>query len=372
MSAAPKLADRAKIVKVDAAPSRANDHEPATLVEFLDHDDLFTPEPAANLLVAALGIAPGPPVGIFGQSYVGKSIVAAAGGMAVALGRDFWGVYPTRAGNWHHFDHEQGRRRMKSIVQRLAVGFAANTEDLRGRIRVAIYPPLNLTTTDAIDHYARAFDGAAVATLDALKGLTPGIDENSSVMRDYMGVLARASEKTGCVPILLHNVGKTPLDGKRPRKESARGSSAIFDECATAFVMTTKKGEDIHVSHEKDRELGNAVSDFGLRIVDVDVNGNPRGGLRVMYIDRDESKANGEAQSGPAFRALTSRVLEGLRKNRGIAGSDALALAIGMGAPAVRAAIAQLEAEGQSVRRKGPNGRGARLYATIDAPKEES
>ncbi len=224
------------------APFGGEEEPSAPLVEFIDHDDLFTPEPKANLLVANLGIAPGPATGVFGQSYVGKSIVSMAGGMAISLGRQFWGMWSVRRGVWAHFDHEQGRRRSKTLVQRLAAGYGATKEDLRGSIRVAVYPPLNLTTVGAVDHYARAFEGCAVATLDALKGLTPGVDENSSEMRDHMGVLRLASEKTGCTPILLHNAGKSPKDGDRPRKEAGRGSSAIFDECQSVFVMTAKKG----------------------------------------------------------------------------------------------------------------------------------
>jgi hypothetical protein len=52
--------------------------------------------------------------------------------------------------------------------------------------------------------------------------------------------------------------------------------------------MTAKKEEPAHVSHEKDRELGSTVADFGLRIEDVPTDdGNPKGGLRVVHLDRE-------------------------------------------------------------------------------------
>jgi hypothetical protein len=269
---------------------------PGPTIEFLDHDDLFSPEPKADLLVGALGIAPGPVTGFFGQSYVGKSIIAMASGMSIGLGRDLLGVWRVRRGRWAHLDYEQARRRSKTIVQRLAYGFGVGKEELREWMRVAIYPPINLTSQGALDHYSRAFDGCAVATLDALKGLTPGVDENSSQMRDYMGILARASEKTGCVPILVHNAGKTGPEGKgkRPRQEAGRGSSAIFDECQSVFVATAEKGEATHVSHEKDRELGATVPDFYVRIVDVPSTDDPKAGLRVMHLDLEQVEADAD------------------------------------------------------------------------------
>jgi hypothetical protein len=292
--------------------------EPKALIEFIDHDDLYTPDPPADLLVPALGICAGPSTGFFGQSYVGKSIATMSAAMAVALGRELWGQWPVRRGRWVHLDYEQGRRRVKRLVQRLSVGFGVTKDETRDWLRVAVYPTVNLTTKDAIDHYARAFDGCAVATLDALKGLTPGIDENSSQMRDFMGVLRIASEKTGCVAILNHNAGKPPPVGQRARKHEGRGSSGIFDECQTVFVATGEKGSPILVTHEKDRELGKTIPDFALRIVDVEERGDPQAGLGVLTLDATEKLQ--QAAEPPAARKAAAReaakLQESERKHR--------------------------------------------------------
>src|SRR5690606_5924740 len=128
-----------------------------------------------------------------------------------------WGRHHVRTGVWVHFDYEQGRKLTKNRVQRLAVGFGVDKEALRGRMRVAIYPEVNLTTPQALKHYVEAMTGATVATIDALKGITPGIEENSSAIRDYMRVLSMASEQTGCAVLLIHHAGKDP--GKKARKE---------------------------------------------------------------------------------------------------------------------------------------------------------
>lgn len=275
-----------------------------TAITFLDHDDLFSEDARnENLVIPDLGIGAGPPVGLFGQGFVGKTIMAMSMGMAVALGNPVWGRHRVRQGTWVHFDYEQGRRETKKRVKRLALGFGATKEDLRGRLRVAIYPSVDLTTADALEHYVEAMSGAAIATIDALKGITPGVEENSSAMRDYMRTLSMASERTGCTVLLIHHAGKDP--GKKARKEMGRGSSAIYDECQSVFVVTGDKNEDKRVTHEKDRELGELVPEFSLRIEDVpsgDVEEedvsldefDPKAGLRVVVPGQPETEPQAE------------------------------------------------------------------------------
>jgi Bifunctional DNA primase/polymerase, N-terminal/AAA domain len=283
--------------------------EPKALIEFIDHDELYTPDPPADLLVPALGICAGPSTGFFGQSYVGKSIATMAAAMAIALGRELWGQWAVRRGPWAHFDYEQGRRRCKRLVQRLSVGFGVTKDETRDWLRVAVYPVVNLTTKDAVDHYSRAFEGCAVATLDALKGLTPGVDENSSQMRDFMGILRMASENTGCVAIVNHNAGKPPPVGQRARKHEGRGSSGIFDECQTVFVATGEKGLPVLVTHEKDRELGKTVADFALRIVDVEERGDPQAGIGVL-VEGVELSELGSQSARRAAKEQERRMVE--------------------------------------------------------------
>jgi hypothetical protein len=342
--------------------STSTDERP--LVEFIDHDDLFAPEPKASLLVPDLGLAPGPPVGVFGESYVGKSIVTMAGGMAVTLGREFWGLYPVRAGLWVHLDYEQGRRRTKTLVQRLAAGFGATKDDLRGKVRVAVYPSLNLTTASAVDHFARAFDGAAVVTADALKAMTPGVDENSSQIRDYMGALRIASEKTGATVLLNHNAGKPSPEKSRARKYTGRGSLAIFEECQSVFVLTAEKGEPTFVTHEKDRDLGMLVADFGLRIEDVPTDdGNPKGGLRVVHLDREQLKPTASTTATkPAtdFDALKVAILDVVRQTPELKSSNAIEARVKGSRTKVLQAVRELLADGRLLQ---PGGEGSAYRA---------
>lgn len=288
--------------------------EPTRVIEgvtFLDFDDLIAPEPDANLIVPALGLGPGPVSGFWGQGYGGKTITAMSAGVSVATGKPLFGVYSCRRGVWAHFDHEQGRRHTKRRFVRLMVGMGLHPEEARGRARIAIYPRLNLTTKQAEDAYARLLDGVDFATIDALRGVTPGIDENSSEVRDYIDILGRVSERTGTTIVLIHHAGKTPAQG-RPRKEAGRGSSAIYDAHSSVFVFSGEKGAPVLVTHEKDRELGYTLPDFGLRIEDVEVDDNPKAGLRVVHLEA-EQMAGRSAKPGERFESLKLSIVRLVR-----------------------------------------------------------
>lgn len=329
-------------------------------IVFLAHDDLFSPEPEnENLVVSALGIGSGPPVGVFGQGFVGKTILSMSLGMSVALGRPLWGQYPVSQGVWVHFDYEQGRRETKKRVQLLARGFGVWRGDLQDRMRVAVYPETNLTSPEALKHYVEAMSGASIATIDALKGITPGIEENSSAMRDYIRTLSLASEKTGCAVVLIHHAGK--FDGKKARKEMGRGSSAIYDECQSVFVVTGERDQDKRVTHEKDRELGSLVPEFALRFEDVPCIGD---------VDSDDDVSLDDTEKGLRVTVIeglsaSDRIVSFLDKSGGtFAGSKtALVGEIGMNRSECYAGLAVLESKGRvrvekkSVKEGRPQGR---------------
>lgn len=339
---------------------------PPDLAPCVSVDDLFAPQGEAAFLVRGLGVSPGAPTGLFGQGYVGKTIIAQTLGMAVSLGAPVWGVYAVRRGRVLHLDHEQGLRVTATRYQRLARAAGVWADDFRGWLDVAIHPRLNLTTPSAEEHYARLFDGRALAILDSLKGATPGVDENTSAIRDYMQCLARASERTGCAVLLLHHAGKTVVGGERPRKESGRGSSAIFDECQTVYVMTAAKGEPVRVSHEKDRELGSLLDDFGLRVEDVAIDGDPRAGLRVVHLEPEQINAAPQGPTGAAQARACERILAFLTKHGTFGGSKgALAQAIGMKRTDCFDALSTLEA----ARRLGVVGSRGAKYIKILSPE---
>jgi hypothetical protein len=330
-----------------------------SLVSMLGADELFVPQPDANFVVAALGMAPGPPTAFFGQGYVGKTIFAMSLGLSVASGKPAWGVHRVREGRVLHLDHEQGRRVTSKRFQRLARAMGLGPEELRGLWESAIYPRVNLTTPGAEDIYTRLFEGKVLVILDALKALTPGVDENSSEIRDYMGILSRASEATGATCLLIHHAGKTPAAGApKPRKEMGRGSSGIFDECGNVFVLTGEKGAPALVTHEKERELeGRTLPNFGLRIIDVQVGDDPASGLAVEHLEGEQLARLGaktkEASEKKAvvvgaeairtfFRKLEGRAFEGSKTE--------LRDAVRIGKGPFSTALSQLMADGELVR----------------------
>ncbi len=335
-------------------------------VDLLGVDEIFASQPDANLLVPALGISPGAPTGLFGQGYVGKTILATSVGLSVATGRPVWGIYRVRQGPVLSLDYEQGKRVTAIRTQRIARGMDVDPEALRSTMSWGILPRLRLTTPGAEDLFCRVFDGYALVILDALKGLTPGVEENSSEIRDYMGTLTRASERTGATCLLLHHAGKTPPVGNRPRKEMGRGSSGIFDECQTVFVATSEKGAAVYVSHEKDRELGSTVQDFGLRIEDVEIDGNPKAGLRVVHLEASQAKPTRDLDA--EMKAGIDMVRDCIRKNPGVAGAESVRALLGIATGKVRPALQTLIATGEVVNTLR---RGARLYLREAVPRDE-
>ncbi len=351
--------------------------QPSIPVRCLNADEFFAAENVESLTIPALGIGAGPVNGWIGQAWSGKTISICSMGLAVATGKPLWGTWNVHRGPWLHLDYEMGRRQTKKTIHRLARGLGIIDDDLRelisdGFIRVAILPDLRLTSDQAADQFRRAFAGVRLVTCDSLRPMLGGLDENSSQVRGYIGALSSASDSSGAAVELIHHAGKTPNEGsQRTRKEMARGSSGILDEFQSMFVQSKKKGEALSlVTHEKDRALGQAVADFGLRIDDVQADGDPKWGLVVCHIDRAEltaAKPTGDARLAKAVEA----VRECIRSHPGIAGTDAVRAIVGLDALLVRASVNTLCDNGEVVQRKVPGrGNGRRLYLSHAAPPE--
>jgi len=344
-------------------------------IHVLTTEQLFAEEISDSLLLPKLGIGSGPPIGIVGQAYAGKSLLSLSLGLSVSFERPVWGAWKARQGSWLHLDYDQGRRHTKSRIHRLALGLGISPDELRaghdgGAFAIAIYPELLLTNPKALQLLCKAFEGKSLVTLDALRPMLGGVDENSSQVRALIHLLSSASESTGAAVVLLHHAGKTPIEGKRARKEISRGSSGIVDELQSLFVMTKIKGDrQALVTHEKDRELGYLVDDFGLTIEDIHTDdGNPKGALRVTV-----AKVQNAAEE--AVQKTLLAVREYVFRMPGVAGIGVLADGLGMRKQSVGAAVNQLLAEGVIIARfSTPQGGGkmVQFYLATAAPKEES
>lgn len=218
------------------------------------------PEPVP-WVVKRLHLAPGRPLGLIGYAGVGKTLLAADLALAVA-GRpehaSCWGgVKVDRQGPAVHIDLEVGERLLRTRYHKLAVGRWSHISEWAGRLAFTCFPPWSLARAEAEELLCQTLDGKVLAVIDSLVMSTPGIDENSSRISDYLGVLPRVSERTGCSIVLLHHAGRPPADGPRALEQEGRGSTGIEGIWGSKWVV--RPVEDIRalfVGHGKTQYEG--------------------------------------------------------------------------------------------------------------------
>lgn len=296
-----------------------------------------------------------------GYGYSGKTMALQAMLLGLAAGLKVWGAYPVRPCRVVHVDKEQGRRLTHLRYQRLARPMGIDLCDLGNAINTIIMPPLSLSSTCA-DDWLRVMDGRDLLLLDSMRAASPGQDENSSDIRAGLDMLGEISERTGCRAIVIHHARK-PGDHAPSGRYSIRGSSAIFDALDCAYVFSANKGEPIQVQHEKARSDGELVDDFALVVSDVEIDGNPRAGLRV---DVRGAELIAERRAEHAAANLTDRTKRDAEKLRRVIattpglGSAELRGAAGLPGDRVALALAHVgdaieireEKRGRSVRRR--------------------
>jgi hypothetical protein len=255
-----------------------------------------------------------------------------------------------------HLDYEQGARLTSERYQRLARALGIAREELRGRLEVAVHPGLYTDDRDAEDRLLRELDGVDLVLIDAYAPSAPTVDENSSESRKPLDMLARVSEKTGAVAVVIHHARKPSKEQVGGARTSIRGSSALFDASGSVFVFSgEEKNGPIVVSHEKCRARGVLAPDFSLLVEDVEVDGDPRAGLRVRVVQRSVQSSGEDAVDADADHVLS--VIVG---HPGVAKAELRRLA-GRSNPATDAAVERLLRTGRIEER--PNGRRRELYA---------
>lgn len=237
----------------------------AKQITFLTDDELWGADPPdQSSIVASLGISYGPPTILVGQSYTGKTLISMSLGIAIAGARLIWSRHLARSGVYVHLDYEQGLSETKRRIQRLALGMGLTRADLESKIKVSIFPAVNLTTPKAVEEFTRIMTGARVLVVDSLKAVTPGTEENSSNLRDLIRVLTAASEKSKCAVIIIHHAGKGD-------EEDPRGSSAIRDEASTIYSVTGSARSTKTIRNSKNRPRSELTPDFGLSFREPDI-----------------------------------------------------------------------------------------------------
>ena len=271
-------------------------------IQWISTDAIFAPLPPTPWLSKELGLCPGRPALVAAYGYSGKTIISQSAAMSFATGRELWAHFATGTPRRvRHFDYEQGQHATRKRYHRLALGMDIDPRELGGRLELAVFPNVYLNSTDAYDVYARETEGCGLVFLDALRGATPGEDENDSKMRACLDMLSRVSEKNGATFQVLHHAGKTKEGHKDPR-QILRGSSAVFDACGSVLVLSGDKDEPRLVQQVKApaEAEGTAVGQFYLRIEDVEVNGNARAGVKVTYAETLEENPGTAPNSAPS------------------------------------------------------------------------
>jgi hypothetical protein len=330
-------------------------------LQLLDVDAIFAPLPSVPWLVLGLDMCPGAPTLLAGYGFSGKTLAAQSLALSVATGRPTWGYYETRRGRVVHIDLEQGARLTSERYQRLARGMGIHPDELRGQLAVAALPTLRLTDPRAKEQLLRVCDGAALLIIDSLRAGAPDIEENSSQFRGCLDMLTSVSEKTGATPKLLHHARKPTQDGSGGAKATIRGSSAIFDACASVLVMSAEKGEPALITHEKARTSGITAEDFALRIEDVASGADPRWGLRVSTVGSEAVKDTREAKKAARKRAavdtVSDRVVRFVLEHPGCS-QNAILQGVDGNNPDKRSAIELLVSNGRVRREEHPSGNG--------------
>jgi hypothetical protein len=326
----------------------------SSALTLLDVDALFAPLPPVPWLVRGLDMCPGAPTLLAGYGFSGKTLAAQSLALSVATGRPTWGYYETRRGRVVHIDLEQGARLTSERYQRLARGMGIHPDELRGQLAVAALPSLRLTDSSAREQLLRVCDGAALLIVDSLRAGAPDIEENSSQFRGCLDMLTDVSEKTGAAPLVIHHARKPQQDAVGGAKATIRGSSAIFDACASVLVLSGEKGEPVLVTHEKARTSGITAEDFGLRIEDVASGADPRWGLRVSTLAGQALEDRQREREARRLSGIAEPVLRFVLEHPGCSQNDILANVPGKGVD-VRRALASLVDAGRVVREQGKN-----------------
>jgi hypothetical protein len=271
------------IYSAPTSPTSAND------TGILLPPEIFAPLPPLPYTIAALGIAPGAPTLWSGYGFSMKTLSAQSLALSIASGKPVWGVYNVTRGRVLHIDYEQGERLTRERYQRLARALGIDPRELEPSwLSVVPLPQFYLDAPGATDRLARLMQGCALVLVDSLRAAAPSLEENSSAFRTVLDAMTRASEKTGAAPLVVHHNKKPREDDTGGAKMSVRGSSAIFDACASVFVLGAVKGQPVRVQHEKDRNRGTLMPDFGLQAEDVELGGDGRAGLRVVHLEPEQ------------------------------------------------------------------------------------
>lgn len=254
-----QLLSEAASVSPEAARELARASSP---FELISAADMIVELPDVDWLVPRLGIAPGRPTVLNAYAGTGKTFAAQEMALSVASGAPMLGSLQVRQGSVLHLDVDQGRRATIWRYQQLAKGRGLDLRHLP--LDLAVFQGY-LTSggrldVDAVQKLADACAGRALCVVDSLRGIAPGMDENSSEFGDVLQAMAAISDATeqesgiGCTFLVIHHEGHSANNGGH---RHGRGTSAIQDRAGAVWHLTRDEDtENVEWSQSKISEHG--------------------------------------------------------------------------------------------------------------------
>ncbi len=255
-----------------------------------DFGDLGEFDPSCHYLIKGLLDARTLAV-LYGAPGAGKTFVALAMALAIAMGRQC-----------------QGRRVKRGLVVYVAlegpVGFTrrawAARKELGLSAEQAAALPLHVISNrfdirsknyvEALIEDARAAEkrfgqGCALVIIDTLAKAAPGFDENAfQGMSEVIDSAERLQKELGCTVLLVHHSGKNAQQG-------ARGHSALKGAVDTEIQVSKGAGavRVLKIAKQRDGEDGREIK-FKLKRVPLgeDADGDPVSSCVVEWITADE------------------------------------------------------------------------------------
>ncbi len=207
---------------------------------------LATPLGPVPWLVEGLGLAPGRPTVLTGRAGTGKTFAIQDLALAIASGQPVFNDHrflPSHSGPVLHIDVDQGRYATARRYQQLARGRGLDLAELP--ISAAFFDGYLAKGGQVNPDYqlrlANTCEGHALCVIDSLRGIAPGMDENSSEFGAVLQALAEITDTTGCTFVVLHHDGKGGVDGQ---SSAGRGTSAIQDRAGGMWQITREAESD--------------------------------------------------------------------------------------------------------------------------------
>lgn len=300
--------------------------EPA--VTILRWADIAKPLPPLTYIVKEIGMVDGggPPHIVAGYGFSGKTLALQSMALSLAAARPIWGAYSCRdARRVVHVDLEQADRLDRMRYQRLAFAMGIGEPEIGDRLELVVLPKIRLVKSDR-KAWLDLMTGRSLIIIDSLRAAAPGVDENSSAMREPLDMLLELSEESGCrAAVVVHARKPSKEDNGKSSsaRYSIRGSSAIFDGSDGCWVFAAEKGEPVNVSCERVKTQGEPCEDFALVIQDVAAGDDARAGLKVevrgaeIVKQRREEAARAQRETRVRFDADALRKVLGSQPGLG-------------------------------------------------------